>query len=131
MIVGLGIDVVEIARVRDLHRRRGNRFCHRVFTAGEADACLGRADPAPGLAARFAAKEAAMKALGTGWGEGVGWQDLEVVSSPGRPPRLELHRGAAARAASLGVRCSHLSLTHDGGVAAAVVVLESASGGEP
>ncbi|HSH68727.1 MAG TPA: holo-ACP synthase [Deferrisomatales bacterium] len=131
MIVGLGIDVVEIGRIRDLHRRRGDRFCRRVFTPGEVAACLGRADPAPALAARFAAKEAGMKALGTGWGEGVGWHDLEVVSAAGRAPRLQLHGGAAVRAAALGAQAFHLSLSHDGGVSAAVVVLEAAAGGTP
>lgn len=125
MIVGLGIDVVEIERIRSLRQRRGDRFCERVFTAGEVAACLRREDPAPSLAARFAAKEAGMKALGTGWGEGVGWRDLEVVSVAGKQPRLQLHGRAARRAADLGARCSYLSLTHDGGVAAAVVVLEA------
>ncbi len=129
MIVGLGIDVVEIRRIRELHLRRGERFCRRVFTPGEVAACLERADPAPALAARFAAKEAGMKALGTGWGEGVGWHDLEVVSAVGRPPRLQLHGAAAARAAALGAQMFHLSLSHDGGVSAAVVVLEAAAGG--
>ena len=129
MIVGLGIDVVEVERIRDLHRRRGERFQRRVFTPGEIAACLGRADPAPSLAARFAAKEAGMKALGTGWGEGVGWRDLEVVSEAGRPPHLELHGAAAARAAALGAEGWHLSLSHDAGISAAVVVLESGPGG--
>jgi holo-[acyl-carrier protein] synthase len=128
MIVGVGIDVVEIERIRDLRQRRGDRFCERVFTAGEVSACLQREDPAPSLAARFAAKEAGMKALGTGWGEGVGWRDLEVVSLAGKQPRLELHGRAASRAAELGAYCSHLSLSHDGGVAAAVVVLEAREG---
>lgn len=127
MIVGLGIDVVEIRRIRELHRRRGERFCRRVFTPGEVAACLERADPAPSLAARFAAKEAGMKALGSGWGGGVGWHDLEVLSAPGRPPRLQLHGAAAARAATLGAQAVHLSLSHDGGVSAAVVVLEEAA----
>jgi holo-[acyl-carrier protein] synthase len=131
MIVGLGIDVVEISRIRDLHRRRSEGFCNKVFTSGELAACTGRRDPIPGLAARFAAKEAGMKALGTGWGEGVAWQDLEVVSGGDRPPRIELHRKAAARASALGAQRAHLSLSHDGGIAAAVVVLESAGGAEP
>jgi holo-[acyl-carrier protein] synthase len=130
VIVGLGIDVVEIRRIRELHRRRGERFCRRVFTPGEVAACLERADPAPSLAARFAAKEAGMKALGSGWGGGVGWHDLEVVSAAGRPPRLKLHGGAATRATSLGAGGTHLSLSHDAGVAAAVVILE-ATLGEP
>ena len=129
MIVGLGIDVAEIRRIRELYQRRGDRFCQRVFTPGEIAACLERVDPAPSLAARFAAKEAGMKALGTGWGAGVGWHDLEVVSAVGRPPRLRLHGTAAARASALGAQTFHLSLSHDGGVSVAVVVLEAVAGG--
>ncbi|GAB4259309.1 MAG: holo-[acyl-carrier-protein] synthase [Deferrisomatales bacterium] len=128
MIVGIGLDLVAIERIGELRRRRGERFVRRVFTEGERDACLGRAEPDPSLAARFAAKEAAMKALGTGWGEGVGWHDVEVVSERGRPPRLALHGAAAARGAGLGVDTVHLSLTHDAGVAGAVVVLERRRG---
>lgn len=130
MIVGVGIDVVQVDRIRSLHVRRGERFQRRVFTEGERTACLRRHDPAPCLAARFAAKEAAMKALGTGWGEGVGWCDVEVVSVTGKAPRLELHGSAARRAEDLGASRFHLSLSHDGGVAAAVVVLEAVRGAE-
>jgi holo-[acyl-carrier protein] synthase len=125
VIVGVGLDVVEVARIRSLAERRGERFTARVFTPEELACCEAKADPAPSLAARFAAKEAGMKALGSGWGEGVGWQDLAVVSPPGRPPALELRGEAAARASRLGVSSVHLSLSHDAGVAAAVVVLES------
>lgn len=125
MIVGIGLDVVEVSRIRGLRERRGERFTRRVFTADELAWCEARADPAPSLAARFAAKEAGMKALGSGWAEGVGWHDLAVVSPPGRPPALELRGEAARRAANLGVSSVHVSLTHDAGVAAAVVVLES------
>lgn len=129
MIVGLGLDLVEIARVRGLRERRGEHFLQRVFTAEEARVCLGRADPDAPLAARFAAKEAGMKALGTGWAQGVGWRDVEVVSELGQVPRLCFHRAAAARAEALGVAAVHLSLTHDAGVAAAVVVLEGSGSG--
>ncbi|MHB8764488.1 MAG: holo-ACP synthase [Deferrisomatales bacterium] len=124
MILGLGLDLVEVARIRRIREARGERFLRRVFTEAEAAGCLSRRDPDPGLAARFAAKEAGMKALGTGWGEGVGWRDLEVVSAPGCPPRLRLHGAAGAAAERLGVASAHLSLTHDAGVAGAVVVLE-------
>lgn len=126
MILGLGIDVAEVARLKSLRLRWGDRLLKRVFTEAELRACLGRREPDAGLAARFAAKEAAMKALGTGWGGGVGWQDISVASRPGEAPRLELSGGAAGRAEELGARRVHLSLTHDGGVAAAVVVLEGA-----
>jgi holo-[acyl-carrier protein] synthase len=123
VIVGLGLDLVDASRIRRLRERRGEHFLRRVFTEAETESSLGRADPDLHLAARFAAKEAAMKALGTGWAQGVGWRDCEVVSTGG-PPGLRLHGEAARRAESLGARKAHLSLSHDGGVAAAVVVLE-------
>lgn len=126
MIVGLGLDVVEVSRIRALRERRGERFVRRVFTEEELGACLRRPDPDPSLAARFAAKEAGMKALGTGWSAEAGWRDLEVVSRAGEAPRMVLRGPAAERAASLGVDAVHLTLTHDAGVAAAVVILESA-----
>lgn len=124
MILGLGMDLVEVARIRRLREGRGERFLRRVFTEGELAACLARRLPDPGLAARFAAKEAGMKALGTGWGQGVGWHDLEVEGAGDGPPRLGLQGGARAVAERLGVARVHLSLTHDAGVAGAVVVLE-------
>ncbi|MBI5441999.1 MAG: holo-ACP synthase [Deltaproteobacteria bacterium] len=126
MILGLGLDLVEVARIRRLREARGERFLDRVYTPGEREACAGRREPDEGLAARFAAKEAAMKALGTGWTEGVAWRDFEVVSEGG-PPRLQLSGVAARRAAELGVGRVHLTLSHDAGVAGAVVVFE----GEP
>lgn len=124
MILGVGLDVVAVERVRGLWERRREPFLRRVFTTAEADACTVKADPVPSLAARFAAKEAGMKALGTGWAQGVGWRDLEVESQPGRPPTLTLIGHAREVAASLGVASVHLSLSHDAGVAAAVVILE-------
>ena len=125
MIVGLGIDVVDVKRIRSLRESGGQRFLDRVYTRAEVESCTARADPDPHLAARFAAKEAAMKALGTGWGEGVGWRDVEVVSDMGRPPRLALSGEAEQRARNAGVCQVHVTLTHDGGVAAAVVILEA------
>ncbi len=126
MIVGLGLDIVDVDRFRAVRERWGDRFLRRVFTEGELETCLGRGNPDRGLAARFAAKEAGMKALRTGWSGGVGWHDLEVVSAPSGAPRIEI-RGAAARVArNLGVGAAHLSLSHDGGMAAAVVVFETA-----
>lgn len=126
MILGVGLDLVDVERIRALRERRGERFLRRVFTDAEAQACLARGDPARSLAARFAAKEAGMKALGTGWGSGVGWLDLEVVGEPGAAPRLVLRGRAAQLADARGVGAVHLSLTHDAGVAGAVVLLESA-----
>jgi len=125
MIVGLGIDVMEVARIADAIRRHGDPFVDRIFTAGERAACDQRADRVLALAARFAAKEACLKALGTGWAEGLAFRDVEVVRDGNRPPHLVLHGEASRRATSLGVVRSHVSLTHQPGIAAAVVVLES------
>ena len=124
MIRGVGLDVVAVARIDDLLARRGERFLDRVFTPAERAACDPRADRSRALAARFAAKEAGMKALGTGWSGGVGWRDFEVTGGAGSPPRLVLSGVAADRARELGADRVHLSLSHDGGVAVAVVVLE-------
>jgi holo-[acyl-carrier protein] synthase len=124
VILGLGMDVVEIARIRRIlegPRGRAERFLARCFTPRERAFCEGTRDRASRYAARFAAKEAASKALGTP--DGIGWHDVEVLRDTGAPA-LEL-RGAAAEAARrLAVGRLHLTLTHDGGVAAAVVVLE-------
>ncbi len=125
MIVGLGLDVVEIARFSEALRRHGDDFEDRIFTASEREACRERADRVLALAARFAAKEACFKALGTGWAEGVGFRDVEVVREDGKAPTLILHGEARRRAEALGAVRSHVSLTHQPGVAAAVVVLES------
>lgn len=121
-IVGIGIDAVDIPRVAQVLARFGERFLHRVFTSGEVAYCTCRRDPASPLAARFAAKEAAMKALGTGNAGGVLWQDIEVLRSGG-PPRLVLHGGAAARANAMGVTRALLTLTHSESVAFAEVML--------
>lgn len=124
MIVGLGMDLARIERVARVYGRFGDRFLSRIFTPGERAYCLGKKDPAPSLAARFAAKEAAMKALGTGASRGVRFRDIEVARRSGEAPRVLFHGGARRRAESLGVTASSLTLTHDAGVAAAVVVLE-------
>lgn len=124
MIVGLGLDLVGVERIRGVHARQGQRFLDRVYTAAEQAYCLSFRDPSERLAARWAAKEACMKALGTGWAQGVGFIDIEVASGDGAP-RLTLSRAAAARAATMRVIRSHLSITHSDGLAAAVVVLEA------
>ncbi len=111
VIVSVGIDATDIPRVADALRRFGDRFLHRVFTADEIAYCTRRRDPSPHLAARFAAKEAAMKALGTGVSQGVVWRDVEVLRHHG-PPQLRFHGTAAARFASLGATRALLSLTH-------------------
>src|SRR6476659_2116624 len=96
-ILGLGIDVTDIPRIARAYDRYGERFLRRVFTDGEIAYCTQRRNPVPHLAGRFAAKEAAMKALGTGHSRGVLWKDIEVVRLSG-PPQLRLHGGAAVRA---------------------------------
>lgn len=124
VIAGIGIDLVPIARVTELLARKGDRALRRLFTAAEAARCRASKHPPESFAARFAAKEAFFKALGTGWGRGGGWTDVEVVSSPSGAPSLRLSGRAAALCAERGVRRVHLSLTHAGDTAAAVVVLE-------
>lgn len=124
-IRGLGIDLVDVPRVRALLDRHGDRFKERTFTAGEITYCDGCADPAIHYAARFAAKEAAAKALGTGlWTEGVDWKDFEVTRADNGRPGLQLHGAAAGHAAALGVRHAHLSLSHTRELAIAQVILE-------
>lgn len=127
MITGTGIDLVEVARIRDLLTRHAERFKQRTFTAGEIAYCDACADPAMHYAARFAAKEAAAKALGTGlWSEaGVKWTDIEVTRAESGKPSLLLHQNAAQLA--VGLRF-HLSLSHTKEHAIAQVILESAEG---
>ena len=125
MLLGTGVDVVEIARIEDSLRRFGDRFLRRVFTDREVEYCLRKQkNMAESLAARFAAKEAGAKALGTGISRGVGWKEIEVARAPGDPPRLLLHGAAQGRAARMGVRRSQLAITHGGGLAIATVHLE-------
>jgi holo-[acyl-carrier protein] synthase len=127
VIVGLGIDLVETGRIATALARTPG-FEGRVFTAAERAVCAGRKDRVQALAARFAAKEACLKALGTGWSEGLGFLQIEVVRDGDGPPALRLHGAAAERAARLGVRRIHVSLTHQDSAAAAVVVLEGEGG---
>jgi holo-[acyl-carrier protein] synthase len=121
-IIGIGLDATELPRVAQLLRRYGDRFLRRVFTEGEITYCTRRRDPVPHLAGRFAVKEAAMKALGTGRSRGVLWKDIEVVRVGG-PPQLRLHGGAARRADSLLVRRSLVTITHSETLALAQVML--------
>lgn len=122
LIVATGTDLVEIHRIQDLLRRRGRRFLDRVYRRAERDYCMSRPRPAESLAARFAAKEAAMKCLGTGWTDGVGFRDVEVTRSAAGAVGLALHGAAAARAARLGISRMHLSLSHSDALALAFVV---------
>lgn len=121
-IVGLGIDATDIPRLRETYQKYGERFLRRVFTDAEIAYCLKRRDPVPHLAGRFAAKEAGMKAIGTGQSQGVIWRDVEVVRRGG-PPRLEFHGAAARHAERLGARRSLLSITHSETLAFAEVLL--------
>jgi holo-[acyl-carrier protein] synthase len=121
-ILGLGFDTTDIPRIAAAVERYGERFLRRVFTDGEIAYCTRRRNPAPHLAGRFAAKEAAMKALGTGHSRGVLWKDIEVVREFG-PPQLRLHGGAAARVDRMHVRSSLLTITHSEALAMAQVLL--------
>jgi holo-[acyl-carrier protein] synthase len=125
MVVGTGIDVVEIERMARSIERYGSRFLERVYTAAEIAYCQRkRRNAAESFAARFAAKEAGAKALGTGIGFGVTWRELEVGREPAGRPLLLLHGRAAEIAASLGVRRSSLSITHTRTQSMALVILE-------
>jgi holo-[acyl-carrier protein] synthase len=133
VILGVGVDLVQIARIRQAIARWQDRFLERVFTEGELAYARRRRDPAEHLAARFAAKEAALKALGTGLSMGVRWRELEVRRARGEPPRLALSGRTAALGEARGVRTFHVSLTHDGEYAMAQVLAEGEGpgGGTP
>ena len=125
MIVGIGIDLAEVARIRAAIERHGTRFIDRIYTPAEIAYVERKANRYERYAARFAAKEAGMKAIGTGWKRGVRWQDFEVANLPSGRPTLRLHRIAAQIADSLGVRNSVLSLTHTAQQGMAIVILEA------
>src|SRR5213078_1385170 len=121
-IIGLGLDATDIDRIAATIERYGDRFVRRIFTDGEVAYCTRRKVPAIHFAGRFAAKEAAMKALGTGHSQGVLWRDVEVVRRGG-PPQLALHGGAARRFAALGGRSTLLTITHSDELALAQVLI--------
>jgi len=124
MIVGIGIDVSEPHRLEEAVGRYGHRFLERVFTPREIAYCESKRNKWERYAARFAAKEAAFKALGTGWRRGVRWQEAEVVNEPSGKPTLELTGTALQFARRLGVSSISLSLTHSGQFALAQVIFE-------
>ncbi len=124
MIVGLGTDLAEVPRIRAAIDRFGDRFIHRIYTSGEIAYVQRKANRDQRYAARFAAKEAGMKAIGTG-AVGVRWQDFEVANLRSGKPTLRLHGRAAEVAAQLGVKTVTLSLTHTKEMAMAVVILEN------
>jgi|SRR5271165_826269 len=125
MIVGTGIDIAEVPRIAESIERFGDRFLRRIFTEGEIQYCDSKANRVERYAARFAAKEAAMKALGTGWSRGVRWRDIEVVRPPGGRPTVKFHGKAAEFADKLNARNVALSLSHTPEQAIASVILES------
>jgi len=125
MIVGTGIDIAEVPRIEASIARFGNRFVHRIFTKAEIEYCESKANRIERYAARFAAKEAGMKAIGTGWNHGVAWRDVEVCRQPGGRPTIAFHGKAADFAAKLGAVHVALSLSHTKEYAIAQVILES------
>lgn len=124
MILGTGTDLAEVDRIREAIERYGDRFLARVFTGTEIAYASRKANRDERLAARFAAKEAGMKALGTGWRGGVTWKDFEVVNLPSGRPTLRLHGVAAEIAARIGVKSIQLSMTHTARDAMAFVLFE-------
>ncbi|MBI2680130.1 MAG: holo-[acyl-carrier-protein] synthase [Candidatus Solibacter usitatus] len=124
MILGTGIDIAEVDRIRGAIDRHGQRFLDRVYTPGEIAYVERKANRFERYAGRFAAKEAGMKAIGTGWKRGVRWRDFEVANLPSGKPTLKLHGEAARVAASLGVKAVSLSITHTAELGMAHVILE-------
>lgn len=121
-IIGIGLDATEVPRVAEVIARHGERFLSRIFTDAEIAYCQAHRHAAQHFAARFAVKEAAMKALGTGFSRGVTWKDIEVVRRGG-PPQLQLRGPAAERFAALGGRSSAVTITHTDTLAMAHVIL--------
>ena len=124
MIVGTGVDLAEVPRIRASIERFGARFVDRIYTPAEIAYVERKANRYERYAARFAAKEAGMKAIGTGWRGGVAWRDFEVANLPSGKPTLRLHGVAAQVAGRLGVQSISLSLTHTAAVGLAHVILE-------
>lgn len=124
MIIGIGIDLIEISRIEAALTRYGERFLHRVFTPDEIAYARRKHHPASHLAGRFAAKEAALKALGTGKSGGIRWRDVEILPSPGGKPRIELHGRAQEHLRTLRGRRVHVSISHGRDLAIAAVIIE-------
>lgn len=124
MIIGIGTDIVSIQRIERAVERFGERFINKVFTEGETSYCIGKKEKGPYLAGRFAAKEAVLKALGTGISNGIGLKDVEVARVQGKRPEITLHGKGKETADSLGVKSIHISISHDGGIATAFAVVE-------
>jgi holo-[acyl-carrier protein] synthase len=125
MIQGIGIDIIEIDRIRDIIERHGDRFLDRVFTAGEIAYCSSKKIPFQHFAARFAAKEAFSKAIATGWRGEFRWKDIEVSNNEMGRPSVTVHGNLAG---SLGIEKVHISLSHSDNAVVAFVVIESGGG---
>ncbi|MDP6424013.1 MAG: holo-ACP synthase [Planctomycetota bacterium] len=125
MIIAVGTDLVELDRVSRIVSRHGKRFLARILTDHELAYCKGRGSSVASIGARFAAKEAVMKLLGTGWGDGVGWRDIEVRNDAAGNPSIEVSGEAARLVANRGIRTLHVSLSHTNQNALAMVVAES------
>jgi holo-[acyl-carrier protein] synthase len=123
-ILGVGLDLAEIARFEKVHARHGEALLERLFTDGERAYCERKKSRLASYCGRFAVKEAVMKVLGTGWARGVRWRDIEVVRRSGSAPELVLHGVAAEIARSKGIARIHVTITHDAGIAAAVAIAE-------
>ena len=126
MIAGIGVDIVDIARIQAMLDRYGERFLARVYTEAETAYAMGGANRAERLAGRFAVKESVMKALGTGKSQGILWRDVETLRGHLGKPEVRLHGQAANWATLRGFGAAHVSITHDGGKAVAFVILEKA-----
>jgi holo-[acyl-carrier protein] synthase len=124
-IVAIGLDLARIDRLEAVYARHRDRFLERIFTAGERSYCDKRASRMASYTGRFAVKEAVMKALGTGWSSGVTWREIEVVRESGSAPKLVLHGMTARVAETKGIHRFHITITHDGGIAAAVAIAEA------
>ena len=124
VIIGIGIDLVEVLRFEQTMERHGERLLRRLFTQNEIDYCQSKARAVEHFAARFAVKEAAMKALGTGQSEGIYWRDVETLREPDQPPRIEFHGAARKRFDALGAKRVLVSITHTRHSAIAQVILE-------
>jgi len=125
MILGVGIDIIEVERIRASHEKFGERFLKRILRPEEIAYCFSHKEPSPFLAARFSAKEAISKAFGTGIGRQLGWQDMEVRRKESGQPYVVLHDGGEILFKQMNARALHLSLSHTNVYASAVAVLES------
>lgn len=125
MILGTGIDLAHLSRIEEAMKRLGDRFRDRIFTNGEIEYCESKPHPYESYAARFAAKEAAMKALGTGWSSGIGWREIEIVTPDNGPPTVRLSGNALKRFEQMGASTIHISMSHSDDLAIAQVIIES------